>query len=61
MSVKGLYLKTPKLINELIDNLKKCNVPSDFKYCFRFCLSTADLVTVVSETLASAFNRSGDN
>ena len=32
---------------------------SDFQYGFRFSRSTADLLTVVSDRIARAFNRSG--
>ena len=39
--------------------LEKCGLFSDFQYGFRFSRSTADLLTVVSDRLARAFNRSG--
>ena len=32
---------------------------SDFQYGFRYSRSTADLLTVVSDRIARAFNRSG--
>ena len=32
---------------------------SDFQYGFRSCQSTADLLTVASDRIARAFNRSG--
>ena len=32
---------------------------SDFQYGFRSCQSTADFLTVVSDRIARAFNRSG--
>ena len=32
---------------------------SDFQYGFRSCRSTADLLPVVSDRIARAFNRSG--
>ena len=45
-----------KLVNNrIIDHLEKCGLSSDFQYGFR---STADLLTVVSDRIARAFNRS---
>ena len=37
--------------------LEKCGRFSDFQYGFRSSRLTADLLTVVSDTIASAFNR----
>ena len=49
-----------KLVNNrIVDNLEKCNLFSDFEYGFRSSRSTADLLTVVYDRIASAFNRSG--
>ena len=49
-----------KLVNNRIaDHLQKCGLFSDFQYGFRSCRSTADLLTVVSDRIARAFNRSG--
>ena len=49
-----------KLINNrIVDHLEKCGLFSDFQYGFRSCQSTADLLTVVSDRIATAFNRSG--
>ena len=49
-----------KLVNNrIVDYLEKCGLFSDFQYGFRFCRSTADLLTVVSDRIARAFNRSG--
>ena len=49
-----------KLVNNrLVDHLEKCGLFSDFQYGFRSCRSIADLVTVVSDRIARAFNRSG--
>ena len=45
--------------NRIIDHLEKCGLSSDFQYGFRSSLSTADLLTVVSDRIARAFNRSG--
>ena len=49
-----------KLVNNrIVDHLGKCGLFSDFQYGFRSCRSTADLLTVVSDRIARAFNRSG--
>ena len=50
-----------KLIdNRIVDYLEKYGLFSDFQYGFRSSGSTADLLTVVSDRIARAFNRSGD-
>ena len=71
---KGLQLKTTCLVsllslvskvfekvvnNRIVDHLAKCGLFSDFKYGFRSSRSTADLLTVVSDRIARAFNRPG--
>ena len=49
-----------KLVNNrIVDHLEKCSLLSDFQYGFRSSRSTADLLTVVSDKIARAFNRSG--
>ena len=49
-----------KLVNNRIAaHLEKCCLFSDFQYGFRSSRSTADLLTVVSERIARAFNKSG--
>ena len=49
-----------KLVNNrIVDHLEKCGLFSDFQYGFRSSRSTADLLTVVSDRIAKAFNRSG--
>ena len=62
---KGLQLKTKvfeKLVNNrTADHLEKCGLFSDFQYGFRSSRSTADPLTVVSDRIARAFNRSGAN
>ena len=45
--------------NRIVDHLEKCGLFSDFQYGFRSSRSTLDLLTVVSDTIARAFNRSG--
>ena len=48
-----------KLVNNrIVDHLEKCGF-SDFQYGFRSSRSTPDLLTVVSDRIARAFNRSG--
>ena len=48
-----------KLVNDrIVDHLKKYNLFSDFQYGFRSSQSTVDLLTVVCDRTASAFNRS---
>ena len=49
-----------KLVNSrIVDHLEECGLFSDFQYGFRSSRSTADLLTVVSDRIARAFNRSG--
>ena len=49
-----------KLVNNrIIDHLENCGLFSDFQYGFRSSRSTAYLLTVVSDRIARAFNRSG--
>ena len=49
-----------KLVNNrIVDHLEKCGLFSDFQYGFRSSRSTADLLTVVSDRIARAFNMSG--
>ena len=49
-----------KLVNnKIVDHLEKCDLCSDFLYGFRSSQSTADLLTVVSDKIPRAFNRSG--
>ena len=45
--------------NRIVDHLEKCGLFSDFQYGFRSSRSTADLLTVVSDRIARAFNKSG--
>ena len=49
-----------KLVNNrVVDHLEKCGLFPDFQYSFRSSRSTAHLLTVVSDRIAWAFNRSG--
>ena len=49
-----------KLVNNrIVDHLENCCLFSDFQYGFRSSRSTADLLPVVSDRIARAFNRSG--
>ena len=49
-----------KLVNNrIVDHLEKYGLFSDFPHGFRSPRSTADLLTVVSDRIARAFNRSG--
>ena len=49
-----------KLVNDrIVDHLEKCGLFSDFQYGFRSSRSIADLLTVVSDRIGRAFNRSG--
>ena len=49
-----------KLVNnKIVDHLENCGLFPDFQYGFRSSRSTADLLTVVSDRIARAFNRSG--
>ena len=49
-----------KLVNSrIVDHLEKCGLFADFRYGFRSFRSTADLLTVVSDRIATAFNMSG--
>ena len=49
-----------KLVNNrIVDHPEKCGLFSDFQYGFRSSRSTADLLTVVSDRIARAFNKSG--
>ena len=51
-----------KLVNNrIVDHLEKCGLFSDFQYGFRPSQSTADLLIVVSDRIARAFNRCGAN
>ena len=48
-----------KVFEKIVDHLGKYGLFSDFQCGFRSSRSTADLLTVVSDRTARAFNRSG--
>ena len=49
-----------KLVNNrIIDHQEKCGLFADFQYGFRSSRSTEDLLTVASDRIARAFNKSG--
>ena len=48
-----------KLANRIVDHIEKCGLFSNFQYGFRSSQSTADFLTVVSDKIAWAFNKSG--
>ena len=53
-------VKSEKLVNKrIVDHLEKCGFFSDFQNGFTSSQSTADLITVVPDRIAMAFNRSG--
>ena len=45
--------------NRIVDHIEKRGLFSDFQYGFRSSQSTADLLTIVSDRITRAFNRSG--
>ena len=45
--------------NRIVDHLKKCSLFYDLQNDFRSSRSTDDLLTVVSDRIASSFNKSG--
>ena len=54
------FLWLEKLVNNrIVDYLEKCGLFSDFQYGFRSSPSTTHFLTVVSDRIARAFNRSG--
>ena len=60
LSLVSKVFKNNKLVNNrIVDHLEKYGLFSDFHYGFWSSRSTADLLTVVSDRIARAFNRSG--
>ena len=58
--LSGISKVFEKLVNNrIVDHLEKCGLFSDFQYGFRSSQSTADFLTVLSDRIGRAFNRSG--
>ena len=57
LSVSSKVFEKP-VNNRIVDHLEKCGLFSDFQYGFRSSWSTAGLLTVESDRIASAFSRS---
>ena len=60
VSVFSVVIKVfEKLVNNrMVDHLEKCDFFSYFQYGFRSSRSAADLLTVVSDRIAGALNKS---
>ena len=58
LSVVGKVF-TKLVNNRILDHLEKCGLFSDFQYSFRSSRLIPDFLTVVSDSIAKAFNRSG--
>ena len=54
-----VFEKLNRINNRILDHLEKCGLFSDLQYGFRSSQSTADLLTVASDQISSAFSRSG--
>ena len=54
-----VFEKLNTINNRILDHLEKCGLFSDLQYGFRSSQSTADLLTVASDRISNAFNRSG--
>ena len=59
ISLLSVISKVFKKLIRLVDHQEKCGLFADFHYGFRSFLSTAGLLTVVSDRIAMAFNRTG--
>ena len=61
VSLPSVVIKVfEKVVNKrIVAHLETCGLFSDFRYGFRSSRSTADLLTVVSERIARAFNSCG--
>ena len=57
--VSKVFEKLVLVNNRIVDHLEKCGLFAYFQYSFRSSQSTADLLAVVSDRIARAFNRSG--
>ena len=56
-SLKGIGFFEKLVDGGIVDHLEQCGLFSDFQYGFRSSRSTADLLAVVPDRIASAFNR----
>ena len=54
--MRALPFKTTKFIKGLVNERQKWSFLSDFQYGFRAARRTADLLTVVSDTIALVFD-----
>ena len=60
VSLLSVISKVFELVNNsIVDHIDKCGLFSNVQYTFRSSRSTADLLTVLSDRIARAFNRSG--
>ena len=58
LSVVSKIFEKP-VSNRIVDHLEICDLVSDFQYGFTSSRSTADIITVVSDRIVRAFNKSG--
>ena len=60
-ALSGFFLSLVKSLKnlEVYNGIEKCGFFSDFQYGMRSSRSTADHLTIVSDRIARAFNRSG--
>ena len=59
-SLLSVISKVFELVNNsIVDHIDKCGLFWNVQYTFRSSRSTADLLTVLSDRIARAFNRSG--
>ena len=60
-ALSGFFLSLVKSLKnlEVYNGIEKCGFFSDFLYGMRSSRSTADHLTIVSDRIARAFNRSG--
>ena len=60
VSLLSVISKVFELVNNsIVDHIDKCGLFWNVQYTFRSSRSTADLLTVLSDRIARAFNRSG--
>ena len=61
VSLLSVVSKVFENLVNIIDHIEKCGLFSDFQHGFRSTRSTADLLTVASDRIARAANRSEAN